>query len=421
MAQDLQYSKKQSIAIYNHDLFLKRTWTIIKRELSDQNVALLQKYDKAMVNSSLAKATRIKQLNMIISLSRILGKNWVDVTKEDIDELVFKVMERYSDENGKETNTTWDHKKVLKSFFRWVRLGSREKLEVGDPPETKDVKIRKVRSKIVRENLLTEDDRTKLLHACGENQRDRAFLDCHFEAGTRPGEILNLQIKHVKFDKYGAVIHVDGKTGPRHVRLIRSAPNLASWLDIHPFKDNLEAPLWPIFNHRSYGKPLDMASARSMLRIRAKKANLAKRVYLNLFRHSEATLTANFMTEAQLRKRHGWTETSHMPARYVHLIQADVDKAIFEHLGIKEKNELTDKNLPKICHVCSVPNSPEATICSKCGKPLDLKSALEMEERYNTERENDRKEINQLKLQQEKILLKKHTYRLTRKKFSQQS
>jgi integrase/recombinase XerD len=104
-----------------------------------------------MVNASLAKATRIKQLNMIISLSRILRKNWVDVTKDDIDELVFKVMERYSDQNGKETNTTWDHKKVLKSFFRWVRLGSREKLEVGDPPETKDVKIRKVRSKIVRD------------------------------------------------------------------------------------------------------------------------------------------------------------------------------------------------------------------------------------------------------------------------------
>ena len=362
-----------------------------------------------MVNSSLAKATRLKQLNMILSLSRILRKNWVDVTKEDIDDLVFKVMERYSDQNGKETNTTWDHKKVLKSFFRWVRLGSREKLEVGDPPETKDVKIRKVRSKIVRENLLTEDDRTKLLHACGENQRDRAFLDCHFEAGTRPGEILNLQIKHVKFDKYGAVIHVDGKTGPRPVRLVRSAPNLANWLDMHPFKNNLEAPLWPIFNRRSYGKPLDMASARNMLHIRAKKANLSKRVYLNLFRHSEATLTANYMTEAQLRKRHGWTETSQMPARYVHLIQADVDKAIFEHMGIKEKNEPTDKNLPKMCQVCSVPNSPESTICQKCGKPLDLETAIQEEEKEKEEKQFLKDELARLSQAVDTILKENKT------------
>ena len=321
MTQDLQFSKKQSIAIYNYDNLLKKLWSTIKRELSEQNVKLLQKYDKIMITTSLAKATRLKQLKMILSLSRLLQKNWEDFTKEDIDNLVLKVMERYCDENGRETSTTWDHKKVLKSFFRWIRLGSREKNEVGDPPETKDVKIKKIKCKIVRENLLTEDDRTKLLHACGENQRDRAFLDCHFDAGTRPSEILNLKIKHVKFDKYGAIINVDGKTGARPIRLVRSAPNLSSWLDIHPFKDNLEAPLWPILNHRSFGKPLNMAAARSLLHNRAKKANISKRIYLNLFRHSEATLTANYMTEAQLRKRHGWAESSQMPSRY------DVDSA----------------------------------------------------------------------------------------------
>lgn len=31
------------------------------------------------------------------------------------------------------------------------------------------------------------------------------------------------------------------------------------------------------------------------------------------------------MTEAQLRKRHGWSPESKMPARYVHMINADVD------------------------------------------------------------------------------------------------
>ena len=93
-------------------------------------------------------------------------------------------------------------KKVLKMFFRWYKLGSREFKQVGDPPETKSIKTRPVRDSLSREDLVTESDRIKLLNACGENQRGRAFIDVHSEAGTRPAEILSLQIRHVKFDRY---------------------------------------------------------------------------------------------------------------------------------------------------------------------------------------------------------------------------
>ncbi|NIU01951.1 MAG: integrase, partial [Nitrosopumilaceae archaeon] len=48
--------------------------------------------------------------------------------------------------------------------------------EVGDPPETAHVRMKKVKDKIIREDLLTEDDISRLLYACGENQRDRAFI-----------------------------------------------------------------------------------------------------------------------------------------------------------------------------------------------------------------------------------------------------
>ncbi|MDH3311633.1 MAG: site-specific integrase [Nitrosopumilus sp.] len=197
---------------------------------------------------------------------------------------------------------------------------------------------------MVREDLLTEDDKTKLLHTCDENTRDRAFLDCHFESGTRPGEILNLQLRHVKFNKYGAVLHVNGKTGARPIRLIKSTPNLAAWMSVHPFKDNSSSPLWPNISNKNFGEPLTYAGARQMLNRRCRKANISKHVNLNLFRHSEATVTANFMTEAQMRKRHGWASNSQMPARYVHLVNADVDSAIFEHLRIelKHKDSLTD-------------------------------------------------------------------------------
>jgi len=105
------------------------------------------------------------------------------------------------------------------------------------------------------------------------------------------------------------------------------------------------------------------------------------------------------MTEAQMRKRHGWTAESKMPARYVHLVNADVDEAIFEHYGIEKKGK-TKENLPKICKICDVPNSPESKICSKCGKPLDLEAALKMEQ---VEKEQQQTKIKHLEEQVEKI------------------
>jgi len=46
---------------------------------------------------------------------------------------------------------------------------------------------------------------------------------------------------------------VSGKTGDRRVRIIASVPALASWLDIHPNRNNPNAPLWISLGTR-YGK-----------------------------------------------------------------------------------------------------------------------------------------------------------------------
>ncbi len=388
-------AKSSKIGIYDYDDRIKRTFNLIEKELSKETVETIQQYNNVMITESMAKATILKHLQTLLNLSRFLNKSWNEVKKQDIDALVAKIVQTYSD-NGQETFTTHDHKKILKIFFRWFKLGSRSKDEVGDPPETKAIKLKRVKDKIVREDLLTEEDKTRLLHSCGENARDRAFIDCHLDAGTRPGEILNLQIKHVKFDKYGAVIHVDGKTGARPIRLVKSTPNLASWINVHPLKDKPDAPLWIILTKKKFGEPLTYSAANQMVKRRCKQAQLSKRVHLNLFRHSEATETAKYMTEAQMKKRHGWTPESNMAARYVHLVNADVDEAIFEHYGIK-KNEEAKSKLPQKCHVCDMPNSPDSSICSKCGKPLDLKTAIE----------RDEKEIEYLKENMEKIIEEK--------------
>ena len=390
-----QVSKKKEFVIHDYDCKISNTYSLIERELSPYNVQLIRKYDSELVKQSLAKATRLKHLQIMLNLTRFIKKDWKDITKDDIDRLVLKIVELYANDSGQETNTTWDHKKILKIFFRWFKLGSRNFREVGDPPETKPVKLRPVKDNIVREDLLTEDDRTKLLYACDENARDRAFIDVHFEAGTRPGEILSLRIKHVKFDNVGAVIKVDGKTGPRPVRLIRSVPNLAKWLDVHPLKNNPEAPLWILLDKARFGEPLNHSGARALVQRRCEKANISKRVNLKLFRHSEATCSANFMTEAQMRVRHGWTPSSKMPARYVHLVSADVDQALLKHYGI-EKEVKEAIVLPRKCVICEMQNAPESATCSKCGRPLDLSTALKIDDAVETRLSSIEEKLNVL-------------------------
>ncbi|MDH3340062.1 MAG: hypothetical protein OEL84_02115 [Nitrosopumilus sp.] len=117
----------------------------------------------------------------------MLDKDWIDVTKSDVDTLVYNVVQIYSDHKGKETNSTADTKKYLKMFLRWVRFGSKDFKEVGDLPETKDVKIRLVSDKLVRENLIEKSDYDRILYAC-HNSRDRAMFAVQAEDETQiPG------------------------------------------------------------------------------------------------------------------------------------------------------------------------------------------------------------------------------------------
>ena len=154
MAQIAQNKKKFNV--YDYDAKIQCTFQLIEKELPEETIQLIKNYANVMTAQSMAKATIHKHIQTILNLSRFVGKDWNDVTKPDIDALVAKIVQTYSD-NGQETNTTHDHKKILKIFFRWFKLGSRSKDEVGDPPETKHVKIKRVKDKIRSRHADTPD------------------------------------------------------------------------------------------------------------------------------------------------------------------------------------------------------------------------------------------------------------------------
>ena len=97
-------SYSDQITVHDYDKRIDQTMTLIKRDSSAKNYDLICKYDDTMISEALAKATRLKQLQVVLNLTRGIKKDWTEVTKDDVDSLVAKIMRTYANENGQESN-----------------------------------------------------------------------------------------------------------------------------------------------------------------------------------------------------------------------------------------------------------------------------------------------------------------------------
>ena len=119
--------------------------------------------------------------------------------------------------------------------------------------------------------LPKEKEIDSLINATG--LKTSVLLDCLKQTGARIGEILNLKIKDVEFDKYGALVTLFGKTGERKIRVIASAPSISNWLLEHPSSRNKNSNLICGVWSKKRGKEVGYNTIRSMLRETAEKAN----------------------------------------------------------------------------------------------------------------------------------------------------
>ena len=70
--------------IYDYDERTIRTYALIEKELSEEDIDLIRRYDESMIAQSLAKSTRHKHLQVILNLSRYLGKSWSCLNDDDM-------------------------------------------------------------------------------------------------------------------------------------------------------------------------------------------------------------------------------------------------------------------------------------------------------------------------------------------------
>jgi len=362
--------RTEKIDIYQYEEQLQSVYRRIENsEITEKNKKLIKEFLDYCFAEGLSVPRVIKYATTLLSLARLLGKDFDKTTKQDIVRVVGKI-----ERNSYSAWTKKDFKVTLKKFYKWLR-------QTDDyPEEVKWLKttLKKSEEKLPEE-LLTEEDIQKMVNAVND-VRDKALIITLYESGARIGEIASLRIKQVHFDEHGTVLIIKGKTGMRRVRLIASDPYLRQWVNAHPAKDDPEAPLW-IKRNKKGVEPLDYASISKIIKRAAKKAEIKKRVHAHLFRHSRATFLAKYLTEAQLCQYFGWAIGSEMASVYVHLSGRDMDEAILGLYGFKIKKEPVAKNIPKECPRCGYKNPSDAKFCSNCGLALSVEAMREIEEK----------------------------------------
>ena len=115
-----------------------------------------------------------------------------------------------------------------------------------------------------------------------------------------------MRIKDLRFDDYGAIISVTGKTGFREVRIIgNSIYYLKEYLNDHPLKDH-DSWLFIMKNNER----MSYDEVRSMILRAKRRSGIKRRIYPHLFRHTRASIMASKVAEAPLESQMGWVHGS---------------------------------------------------------------------------------------------------------------
>ncbi|MBU0459440.1 MAG: tyrosine-type recombinase/integrase [Nanoarchaeota archaeon] len=364
------------MGIHNYERkYIMAKKNLEKSSISKRNKELILKFVDDLILENLSKPRLIKYFTCLKIIAQALGKDLDKATIADLKKFVSYVQQR----NDYSAWTKHSYKVIVRRFYKWFKKTKGKKY----PPIVDWIKIGMSRSEKnlpTDGDLINEKDVEKIINAA-HHPRDKAFVSVLWESGARIGEIGNLKMRNVVFDKFGIVIAVKGKTGSRKIRLISSTPYFSTWINNHPFKDNQQAALWINRGTTNFQQPMKYRNMRKILINLFAQAGIKKKCNPHLFRHSRATFMAHHLTEFQMNQYFGWIQGSDMPATYVHMSGKEVDKAILKMNGFAHGEEKEEsKLLPKRCPRCETINAHDSKHCNKCGGILDLKFAMEQEE-----------------------------------------
>ena len=344
----------------NVEKIVKRLY---RKNISEENKKIILNFLQKRRQESLSISRLDKYENVLSVFAEHIKMNLLKVTEKELREFI----DWLENKSNFMEWTKYSYKAIIKTFYKYHNGGEMPKM-------CKFIKMN--RNKVERklpEDIWTEEEIDRLINSIN-SVFWKAFISLGYESGARIGELVNMKIKDLEFTEFGARVKLTGKTGERIVPIIKSVPFLATFLKLHPNKDNPNAWLWV----RSNNKKIGYQGVRFQLRELARRCGIKKKIYPHLLRHSRATQLANHLTENQMKLFFGWTQDSKMASTYIHLSGRDIDNAVLSIYGLsKKKEEEIQNNLPVKCYRCGFLNEHNAQFCSNCGLALNTRSAIE--------------------------------------------
>lgn len=354
--------------IHNYKRRFERTLQRIEEDktISQKNKEVMFKFKDYCLSEGIGVAKIERYLGDVVKYSKMLKKAFPEANKEDIRRVVAEL-----EQTDLSAETKKCFKIMLRKLYRLIE-GIDEKGVYPERVKWISIAIPKNHRKLPEE-LLTEEEMLAIVQKC-MGIRNKALIMTLAESGCRVSEVGTMKIKHISFEKYGARLTVQGKTGARKILVVNSCPYLQEWVNQHPDNNNLESYLWI----SSKGTPLSYARISTILKRAAQRAGIKKRIHPHLLRHSRATILAQNpkMSPPALNYYMGWIQGSEMANTYIHISGKDTDAAILDANGIelsKKKEKPVMK--PKKCLKCKTINEVTNRFCKICGLPLNKEEA----------------------------------------------
>ncbi len=354
-----------------------------KRNISARRrleTSMLPKKDKeAIVNfistisaaENLSPAREAKFIDELRTIRLSINKDFLKLDKQDIQNYILDL-----NKSQLAPTTQADYRKHIKRFIRWLWIENGRYEDDGNRSYPKiiswihDPRKETNRNGIIREVLLEEVDVLKIINSC-KLPMWKALMWILWEAGLRPGELLNLRVRDIEPTEHGIRVNVRfGKTGARKLPLVQAKQSVLIWLDLHPQKGQPDALLFPITYTRTLIHVNEIAQRTGIV---------GKKTGLKYWRKARATFLAKFMTQNQLMYWFGWCNPGTSTA-YVFASEKDIIPTILKLNNIAKVEPDGTVVKFRVCIKCSERNDEDKTNCMRCAHPLTPQALEKLED-----------------------------------------
>lgn len=226
-----------------------------------------------------SEKTVIRYRDILTPVIFTINKNLCNITTSDLRAYLsqYKLARKVSD------NTLDGMRRIINSFFSWLFT----ERYIQDNPASRLVKIKSEK----KVKTIITDEQLELLKIYCKNDRDIAMIELLYCSGIRVGELTELNVDNVDFEKREIIVH--GKGNKQRVVYFNGSTKVRLEKYLSTRTDNNEALFVTLTNNSKTNEPrrFSIRAVESRLKTIAQSAGL-ENIHPHKFRRSCATVMA---------------------------------------------------------------------------------------------------------------------------------